>query len=241
MEALTGKTSTVDYTGITALMNEARPKLFGDFPIYNESHRTTLQNLIMGHYLLREIATTPYAQWQFMFNQKLNEIMPYYNELYELKAQALRHNLFDDTEYKRDSKRDKTLTMEKGTKDVSTVESMTQDNATFTPGTTSITTEQSTPQGELENFLDNKYMSGATKATISGDDISSGDSTSNGTSTTTRSGTDVDTDVDTFSETVKGKMGGRTFAELMSEYRKEIYNIDTMIINDLETMFFSIY
>lgn len=53
------------------------------FPLYKEEHRMELCKKILAHYLNWEIGCETYALWKFRLAEKLNIIMPYYNELYK--------------------------------------------------------------------------------------------------------------------------------------------------------------
>lgn len=63
----------------------AAPQIFISYPIYLEAHRQELNEKILQHFYFREIGAETYAQWKFYLNRKLNEIMPYYNELFMSK------------------------------------------------------------------------------------------------------------------------------------------------------------
>lgn len=182
---------------------------------------------------------TPVANWILHFNQKLFEIMPYYNQLYKLYDNEF--NPFDNTDYKRDIKRDDTLTMEKGTSETSEFENKSKTTGEYIPGVITVNTEISTPQTELETFMDNKYLSGASKSTPTGMDESNSSVEGGGKNTVTNTGKDTDiTDAHTV-ESMKGKVGGKSYIELLTEYRNNIINVDNMILDDLEELFFMVY
>lgn len=54
----------------------------GDYPIWDESYRNVLNTKIKNHYYFKEIGQETPARFKFYLDTKLNEIMPYYNELY---------------------------------------------------------------------------------------------------------------------------------------------------------------
>lgn len=54
-----------------------------DYPIFMEEHRETLNNKIIEHYRFREIGLETPMLFKLYLNRKMNEIMPYYNQLYE--------------------------------------------------------------------------------------------------------------------------------------------------------------
>lgn len=53
------------------------------YPIYKEEYRIPLNTKIVNHYWLREIGAETPALFAFYLNQKMNEIMPKYNLLYQ--------------------------------------------------------------------------------------------------------------------------------------------------------------
>lgn len=64
-------------------IHQANKTIFDfDYPIFNETYRTVLQDKIIRHYYMREIGCETFGMWQLMLCDKLNEIMPYYNQLY---------------------------------------------------------------------------------------------------------------------------------------------------------------
>lgn len=241
METLNNQTIPSTYEELPALFNAVRDKIFPNFPIFNEEHRIPLENLIMGRFLNREICTVPYARWQFMFNQKLMEIMPYFNKLYQALESQPDFNMFDDVNYTRTIKTDGIVTMNKGTSDTSTGTNEQEANGTFNPGTESIVTESNTPQTELDNFLENKYVSGASKSVNSGEDTSYNKTTFTLNQKLERSGSDSDVEDRMVTETVLGKRGNKSYVELIKEYRESLFTVDNMVLDALEDMFFMIY
>lgn len=240
MEALNNQETPSTYSELPNLFDSVRNILFPNFPIYDESHRETLQNLIMGRFLMREICETPYAKWQWMFNQKLMEIMPYYNKLYaSLDANGI--NVFDNTNYTRTIGTEGTVTMKKGTIDTSTSSGTSEQDGTYNPGTTRVDTTINTPQSEIESFLDDQYLSGADKSVMSGEDVSHSVSENSLSGSITRSGEDTDIETRDVTETVSGKMGGKTYGEILGEIKDKLFNVDNLILDELEELFFMVY
>ena len=127
--------------------------------------------------------------------------------------------------------------------------------------------ENDTPQGGINGLLNLNYLSKATKSTNTSNnsgssDVTSTDNgsvTSNGGHTTTGNTTGTDTGStktdttqtnnvkDTVNTTedyvdhVAGKMGGKSFSEMLDEYRKNLINIDLLIIRELEPLFFGLW
>ena len=82
-ETYSGLTHSVDYPSIDEVLDLASPKIFDfNFPIFDESYRSILERKILKHYYTREIGEETVGLWKLRLNTKLNEIMPYYNKLY---------------------------------------------------------------------------------------------------------------------------------------------------------------
>lgn len=75
-----------DKTGLSSvneIIQKALPNIFDfDFPLYDESYRTILETKIIRHYYMREIGLETIGLWKFHLENRLNEIMPFYNQLY---------------------------------------------------------------------------------------------------------------------------------------------------------------
>jgi hypothetical protein len=83
-ETLANKTESVGYDKIDEVVDEALPKLFDfDFPLFDEAYRTVLEKKIVLHYYTREICAETVGLWKLFLRRRLNEIMPYYNQLYK--------------------------------------------------------------------------------------------------------------------------------------------------------------
>lgn len=78
-----------DYTqGFTGSMSDriqaAAPLIFDfPYPIWKEDYRLTLETKILRHYFNKEIGLETEGLWKFYLESRMNEIMPYYNKLYE--------------------------------------------------------------------------------------------------------------------------------------------------------------
>lgn len=94
-ESLTGHDESEDYSSIDEIIEDALPIIFSfEFPIFDEQYRSVLETKILRHYYTREIGCETYGLWKLRLQTKLNEIMPYYNKLYE--SELLKYNpLYD--------------------------------------------------------------------------------------------------------------------------------------------------
>lgn len=76
-----------------------------NYPIFDEAYRATLNKKILDHYFMSEIGLETPALFNHYLGSKLNEIMPYYNTLYQKQASLLgnlEHNVNLTETFKRD-------------------------------------------------------------------------------------------------------------------------------------------
>jgi len=79
----------IELTGGTVeITNGIRVLTGGDiglahYPIYDENYRPHLNGLIIDHYWNREIGMETIDMFQLVMRRKMNEIMPYYNQMYQ--------------------------------------------------------------------------------------------------------------------------------------------------------------
>lgn len=222
-ETAAGLRESEGLSSVKQIIAAAIPKVFDfDFPIFDENYRNVLETKILRHYYTREIGLETVGLWKLKLETKLNEIMPFYNQLY--KSELLEFNPFYDVDLTRDHKltREETAT-QKGTvnttEDSNTDESTKQDTISDSTinNTTSSTSEENatgtkthydkysdTPQGSLQNVQNDTYLTNARmindndtqtgKTTVNGTDESKGNTTTN-TSAETSSETRRDVDV----------------------------------------------
>lgn len=212
-----------------------------DYPIFDESYREQLNNKIIQHYYFREIGLETEALFKNRLNQKMNEIMPYYNQMYEsskLKIDPLSTIDLEEV-FSRKSK-----TTGEGTSSTSGTGNNTNNfNSTDTTdyGKISKFSDIAQAQTTPNEILNDKYLTSATvddgqdKNTNTGTNTSQTESTTSGTSTDERN-LDEDTTL-----TRKGNNGTASESELLNMYRETFLNIDMMIIDDLDELFLGIW
>lgn len=65
------------------ILTRAAERVFDfDFPIFDENYRLALEKKILRHYYTREICEETVGLWKLRLCDRLNVIMPYYNQLY---------------------------------------------------------------------------------------------------------------------------------------------------------------
>lgn len=260
-EGLVGRTEPAGYTDIVnTVIPKATPILFDfNFPIFDEQYRNVLLTKIIKHYYTREIGEETLGLFKLRFDTRLNEIMPYYNKMYE--TETYKFNPMYDVDLTRQHQANKTGTQKldgevKTTEEGQTITAV--DNTSRADGNVNQTVARAgtdkyseTPQGGLAGLANDEYLSNA-RMTNDNDTTTAttGDTTTlNGnTDTTTDNTTNVTTNnnttinnVEDYIETVKGKQGAQSYASMIMEYRESLINIDMMIINDLSDLFLGIW
>ena len=104
-ETDSGLTESKGFNSISDIIETAAPKVFNfDFPMFDEAYRLPLEIKILRHYYTREICEETVGLWKLRLQDRLNVIMPYYNQLY--KSELLEFNPLYDVDISRDHKRD---------------------------------------------------------------------------------------------------------------------------------------
>lgn len=104
-ENYAGLTESEGYGNVSDIIEKSRTQVFDfDFPIFDENYRSVLETKIIKHYYTREIGAETVGLWKHFLDRRMNEIMPYYNKLYE--SELLEFNPLYDTDYRINSQRD---------------------------------------------------------------------------------------------------------------------------------------
>lgn len=267
-ETSAGLTDSEGYTSTRDIIEKSRAKIFDfDYPIFDEKYRSILETKIIKHYYTREIAAETVGLWKLWLDERMNNIMPYYNQLY--KSELLEFNPLYDTDITTDSNRK--INHEENTTDNNvrtdninnkntrtdnlSTENSHEDHDTDSGTNDSLTAYSDTPQNGLKGVTELNYLTNATK--VNGSDNKKHDN--NGSYNTKNTGTQVDDatqtgtvsndgsgtkkydNTDEYLEHVKGKRGTDSYAKILQEYRKTFLNIDQMIINSLSDLFMGVW
>lgn len=238
-ETASGLVESKGYTEVDTIITNAIPKIFNfSFPIFDEKYRTILEKKILKHFYTREICEETVGLWKLRLDTKLNEIMPYYNKLY--KSELLEFNPLYTSNLTRTKKTD--YDSNRNTSNNGTVKSTSENNGsdTITNSNVNIDLFSDTPQGALTGIENETYLTNARKTTDSGKSSSSTTNSITGNVTNSDSGTDALNSTEDYLETVIG-FEGSSASDLLIKYRDTFLNIDMMIIEDLETLFFQLW
>lgn len=202
----------------------ACPKIFDfDFPCWNEQYKLVLERKILLRYLMKEIGLETVALWKVFLNERLNSIMPYYNQLYLSTVK--------EYDYTKDFSSTETVTSTKGTVvDVTNTNSVNM-TTTNTAGKKTVIVDSDIPQAYVETG--GKYASTITENENSGSDVIADTGTTGIIAKTINSGSDV----------LSTRRSGNNvnISDLIMKYRDTLINIDNMIVADMSDLFMKIY
>lgn len=178
-EVSAGLTESTNYIGVEDVIKKALPIVFDfSFPIFDENYRSVLETKILKHFYTREIGLETVGLWKLKLNTKLNEIMPYFNQLYSSQLYAF--NPFYDVDLTRkhkidgNEKRDTDTTSNTEVEINNTIDNsgsrtdeLTNDNSRISTNTETQVDAfaerySDTPQGALTDLKADKYLTNAT-------------------------------------------------------------------------------
>ena len=227
-EVSDGLTEGAGYADVDSVITIAAPKIFNfDYPIFDETYRLPLEKKILKHYYTREIGLETVGLWKLKLDAKMNEIMPYYNQLY--KSTLIEYNPLHDTDLTREHEGEGNAVSRNETSGNST----TKNSGTVTSHDMSAFSD--TPQGGLQDIESNTYLTSATKSDRNTVNDSEGTNVTSG-----KSSGSVDS-TDKYIEHIYGATGGLSFSKRILDFRKTFLNIDKMVIDDLKDLFFLLW
>lgn len=236
-------------------------------PFFDEEYRSVLCQKILKHYYLREICCETVGIWTLWMNTRLEEIMPYYNQLYE--SAKIEFDPMHDVDLTRKHERNvKGTSKEDGTRTDNTTGKRTltgnrdtDSTGSGTRNTTSGSDEtkrdlySDTPQGDITDLENESYLTNARKIT---DNVNG--TGNEETNTTEKNDTDYSETEDTtgkvegvtsntgssnttedYLETIVGKQGTESFSSMLNKFRETFLNIDMQVIEEFSDLFFGLW
>ena len=192
-----------------------------DYPIFDAEYRTILNNKILMHYYMDEIGFETAGLFKVYLNNKMNEIMPYYNELYKKQKDLLLN--FDKT--------------------TNLTETFTRDNTTDT-NTKSNSTSSNTASGTSKNVYQDTPMGSITEQDIDNyDHASSQEFNKNQNTSSIEDNSNLTgkaTSLENYIRTKTGNNGRLYGIEILKMIKNNYMNIDEMVINELQDLFMGI-
>lgn len=226
-ENYAGLTESAGYDNVDEIVEAAAPYIFEKYPIFDELYRLGLNKKILRHFYTREIGSETVGLWKLWLNNKMNEIMPLYNQMYE--STLLEFNPLYDV--------DVTTTHEgedAGTAGRENTSSGRTDN-NLTDTSETVDKYSDTPQGGLTGVENGTYLTNAR--------ITNGTNSNTGDVQTSDSSTESSdfSNTNSYIDHVVGKHGGMTYSKMIAEFRENMINVDNMIIDELNDLFMKLY
>lgn len=227
---------------VDSILDRCWNKVFNfDFPIFDENYRQVLCRKILKHYYTREIAHETVGRWKLALNAKLNEIMPYYNQLY--KSELLEFNPFYDVDLTRSREGSGTSNKTSNNTETNSGTSKNVSNDSSTSNTDTLNRFSDTPQNSMDTQGINDSVPLTTVTKVNEDNTTTNESTDTITRNDNRTGNGTENinSTDKYIETVRGKQGTENYSSLLKKFRETFLNIDMMIIEDCSDCFFTLW
>lgn len=218
-------TESTGFNNVEDVLNKSWDKIFSDFPIFDEQYRAELCKKILRHYYTREICCETVGRWKLFLSDKMKNIMPYYNQLYQSELLKIQPLVSVDRSVSHTGS---------GSENGTTKRNGTNSSQTSANGSTDTWSYYSdTPQGGISGIENNEYLTSATHntGTDSTGSTLSGTTTDNETRTGERS--------DSYVDKILGYEGNQS--EMLLKFRETFLNIDMMIIDEVKDLFFTLY
>ena len=231
-ENYAGLTESVGFSKVEEIISSARTKVFDfDYPIFDEDYRGVLETKILRHFYTREICAETVGLWKLWLSDRMNMIMPYYNQLY--KSELLEFNPLYDVDMTRDYK----LTKDGTKTDTGSTSGSTSSSDTAITSNETDSRFLDTPQGRVDSLENSDYLTNVSFDKNNGETTNTGSSTSSAESSLSS----VMVNTDEYLEHVKGKASGTSYSKKLEEYRATFLNIDMQIINELNDLFMNLW
>ena len=187
-----------------------------DFPynLYNNDLKPWFEEKFYQHFMFYEIGFDTIGMFKQRLMTKLNDIYPYYKQLYETEIRSKNIDFMLNKDLKESYVRELTSNSN------SNQESNVTSNSLSTAG-------QLTPSLIANSQKIDKFMDSAQKDNSSSNSTSTGESNGNSK--------------EEYTLTSQGNIGITSSAELLTKWRETILNIDLMIFEECNDLFMQIF
>ena len=169
------------FVNIEQVLDKSWVKIFtNNWEIFEEAHREVLCKKILRHYYRYEIGFESVGTWKEYLDEKMQLIMPYYNQLYEIETYEYEPlwdtNYWTDIDFDATKNNDNTINEDNTVNEDNTInedntttaKTTDEENKTTTDNATEWKLYSDTPQGGVTGFgsdSSNDYMQYLTNAT----------------------------------------------------------------------------
>lgn len=211
--AFTGGTVTLNEDGVSRLSGGNIGLAY--FPIWDEAYRPILVGKIYDHFMLREIGFETIDVFQLRMRSHMNNVMPFYNELYKTQL-----NLIDPL----------------STVNLKTLFDGTNDQIVNATGTIDAESDNKAGSRTINSDFPQSMLSGSSDYASSGADVNSNTAVTSNSAETNNSDSNMVTHNESNVSGYQGLPG-----DIINAYRAAILNIDMMILDALEPMFLQVF
>lgn len=198
-----------DKTKIKNLAKEGRTTIFDfDYPLSDKVNKEEFEEMILNHFLMRRLGYETYTSWHIAFENKIKEIMPMYNKIFDS---------FDGWDILNSG--------EEITRTTQTIgNDTTNSSSNINVNTTSDVRSSDTPQNELSDVRDGKYVT----------DYSYDQGTSNTSGTSNATTNNNQNVTENIKRTPLDKIN------IYKQYIEDLKSIYSMIYKDLDCLFYQL-
>lgn len=236
------------FTSVDDVINKSWNKIFTtNVNFFDENYKQVICKKILKHYYMREIGCETVGLWMLWINTRLEEIMPYYNQLYS--SEKLEYNPLNDVNVSRTHKRTnvENKTGESTRTGDKTANSTKNNTNNVVDSYDSVNRDlfSNTPQGALTGIETEKYLTDARKVTqVYTDTVdSSSEDTVKSTEKYSENNniTDALNSTEDYIETITGKQGTENYSDMINKFRNNMLNIDMQVIEEFSDLFMGLW
>lgn len=214
-----------DKTKIKNLAKEGRTTIFDfDYPLSDNVNKEEFEEMILNHFIMRRLGYETYTSWHIAFENKIKEIMPMYNKLFDSFDGW---NILNDGE---EITRTTTTVGQDNSNTSSNSNTITSSNVNV--NTTSDVRSSDTPQNQLSDVRDGTYVSNYSYD--QGTSNTSGGSSSNTNDSSNTSSNNNQNVNETIKRTPLDKIN------IYKQYIEDLKSIYSMIYKDLDCLFYQL-
>ena len=202
-----------EQTKIKDLARVSSSQIFDfDYPLSNKVDKEDFETMILNHFIDRRIAFETYTLFHIKLETKMNEIMPYYNKIFDS---------FDDWDLFTDGGN-----VTKNSTDNRSTSRTTSSQSSSTTSGTSDRRKSDMPQNNLTEIQNGQYLTDYEYDSVSGSDSSSS------------SGSESGTDANAYHETTVTDVSNKI--EVYERFIENRNKTMTMIFDELESLFYGL-
>lgn len=251
-ESKAGLSESAGCDNVDDIVSKSWNKIFTNKAVFfDEEYRSVLCQKILKHYYLREICSETVGTWKLWMNTRLEEIMPFFNQLY--KSALIEFNPLYDVNLNRthnrkvDSSKQDDGTSKVVSDGVSSESGTGSGSESGSSNSTKKDLYSDTPQGAITGLENENYLTNARKVTDSGSTSgnSSSEFSNSGTNKTTVNGETSNTgtanSLEDYVENVSGKQGTESYSSMLLKFRETFLNIDMQVIEEFSDLFMGLW